>query len=164
MKLASLVVVLCVILPSAGRAQSARDIVTAYNTGWRFSIAPGLLISDGDVGFSIAGDVRYGFEVGPLVLAPGMRVGAYFPADYYALTALATGRVTLPIGPVGPYLVGGVGPGYLSDPSSVGAAYVGGGGVMIHVGTTFAIGAELTYFGITGTDFRAFGPALLLLF
>jgi hypothetical protein len=159
-----LVIAFVVLLPSAALAQSARDIVVAYNTGWRFSIAPGLLISDGDVGFSIAGDVRYGFEIGPLVLAPGARVAGYFPPDFYALSALATGRITYPIGPVGPYLVGGIGPGYLSDPSQAGAAYLGGGGLMIHIGSSFGFGAELTYFGITGTDFRAFGPALLLMF
>jgi hypothetical protein len=164
MKKVLLVIALVALLPSAVRAQSARDIVVAYNTGWRFSIAPGLLISDGDVGFSVAGDVRYGFEVGPVVLAPGARVAGYFPPDFWALTALATGRVTLPLGPFAPYLVGGVGPGYLSEPSRAGAAYLGGGGFMIHFGASFAIGAELTYFGITGTDFRAFGPSLLLMF
>jgi hypothetical protein len=164
MKPSLLAFVLAVLLPAVGRAQSARDVVVAYNTGWRFSIAPGVLIADGDVGFSIAGDVRYGFEVGPVVLAPGARVAGYFPPGFYALDALATGRITYPVGPVGPYLVGGIGPGYLSDPSAAGAAYLGGGGLMIHIGTSFAFGAELTYFGITGTDFHAFGPALLLMF
>ncbi|HEX5657508.1 MAG TPA: hypothetical protein VFX59_09955 [Polyangiales bacterium] len=164
MKHVLLAIVLAALSPSLGRAQSARDIVVAYNTGWRFSIAPGLLISDGEVGFSIAGDVRYGFEVGPLILAPGARVAGYFPPGFWALTGLATGRITYPLGPVGPYLVGGIGPGYLSEPAQAGAAYLGGGGLMIHVGTSFAFGAELTYFGITGTDFRAFGPSLLLMF
>jgi hypothetical protein len=155
---------LAVLLPSAAHAQpTSRDLVVAANTGWRFAIAPGLVVSDGEVGFSIAGDVRYGFEVGPLVLAPGARLSGFFPPGYYALSALATGRITLPLGRVGPYVVGGVGPGYVSDPSHAGAAYLGGGGLMIYL-DSFAFGAELTYFGISDTDFHGFGPALLLMF
>src|SRR5688500_5197640 len=74
--------------PDSAQAQtayepSARDIVVAYNTGLRFAIAPGVFIptNGGRVGFSIAGEVRYGFELGPLILAPGVRLAAYFPPD-----------------------------------------------------------------------------------
>jgi hypothetical protein len=163
-------------LPSTVQAQgyseepSARDIVVAYNVGWRFSISPGVLIptgGEGKVGFSIAGDVRYGFELGPTVLAPGLRLGGYFPSDNTILVALGTTRLTIPVGPVGPYVLGGIGPGYVSDPSSeVGIAYLVGGGFMVHVGTRFAVGAEASYQAITGTDFSALfiGPALLLAF
>jgi len=159
-------------LTSSGRAQapyaepSARDIVVAYNTGLRVSVAPGLFIptDGGRVGFSIAGDVRYGVEVGPAVIAPGLRLAGFFPSGFVSLTALATTRVTLPLGPVGPYVMGGVGPGYLSEPSHVGLAYQAGGGLMVHLGRSFALGAEVSYFGITGTDFQslAIGPSLLI--
>lgn len=147
---------------------SARDIVVAYNTGFRFSIAPGVFIPThgGDVGFSIAGDFRYGFELGPTVLAPGVRVAGYFPAGLNVLVALGTTRVTLPVGPVGPFLVAGVGPGYVSKPSETGLAYLAGGGFMVHFGARFGLGAEATYQAITGTDFAALfvGPSVLLAF
>jgi hypothetical protein len=150
------------------REPSARDIVIAYNVGPRLSIAPGIIIpSDGgNVGFSLAGDFRYGFEAGPTVLAPGVRLAGYFPSGATALVGLATGRVTLPVGPLGPFVLAGAGPGYVSEPSATGLAYIGGGGLMIHIGRSFAFGAEATYQGITGTNFRALfvGPVLLLAF
>jgi len=146
---------------------TAREIVVAYNTGPRFSIAPGLIIpASGRVGFSIMGDFRYGIETGPLILAPGARVAGFFPSGSVALTALGTLRLTVPLGPVGPYVMGGAGPGYVTDPSRAGLAYLGGGGLMVHFGLHFALGAEATYFAITGTDVRALlvGPSLLLSF
>ncbi|MDB4973656.1 MAG: hypothetical protein JWN48_1997 [Myxococcaceae bacterium] len=148
------------------RPPSSRDVVFAYNTGSRFSIAPGIFVpAHGDrVGFSVAGDYRYGFELGPTILAPGVRLAGFFPSGFVALTGLATGRLTVPIGPVGPYLMGGVGPGWVSKPSEAGAALLGGGGLMVYIGRSFAIGAEATYLTIAGTGFRALfvGPSLLL--
>lgn len=157
---------------SRGSAQvgepSARDVVVAYNTGLRISLAPGLFIptNGGKVGFSLAGDVRYGFETGPAIIAPGVRLAAFFPAGARALTALGTLRVTFPVGPVGPFVVGGVGPGFVSDPSHVGLAYLAGGGLMVHIGRSVGIGIEATYFGVTDSWFRSIsiGPSLLLSF
>jgi len=157
---------------SGARAQtgepSTRDIVVAYNTGLRFSLAPGLFIptDGGKVGFSLAGDVRYGFELGPTIVAPGVRLAGFFPAGARALTALGTLRVTVPAGPVAPFLVGGVGPGWVSDPSHAGLAYLAGGGLMLHIGQSFGIGVEASYFGITDSWFRsvAIGPSILLSF
>jgi hypothetical protein len=159
-------------LPSQLHAQeegpSGRDIVVAYNTGFRFSIAPGVFIpvDGGKVGFSISGDFRYGIEVGPIVVAPGARLAGYFPSDLTVLAALGTTRLVFPVGPVGPYVLGGVGPGWVSEPSKAGLAYMAGGGFMVHIGMRFGIGAEATYQGITGTDFKALfvGPALLISF
>lgn len=144
---------------------SGRDLVVAYNTGFRFSIAPGVFIPiNGErVGFSIAGDLRYGIETGPVVVAPGVRLAGYFPSDLTVLAALVTTRVTLPLGPVGPYVVGGVGPGWVSEPSRAGLAWLAGGGFMVHIGTRFGIGAEAIYQAITNTNFKALfvGPSLL---
>ena len=144
---------------------SGRDIVFAYNRGLRYGIAPGVFVPlhGGPVGFSIAGTVRYGFELGPLVLAPGARLGAFWHPDFRVLWAMGTARVTVPIGPVGPYVVGGVGPGWLSTPSQVDLAYLGGGGFMVYIGTHFGVGAEATYQGLRGTNFAGlfFGPLLM---
>lgn len=171
--LAGLVLALAAALfPAAARAQqryaepTAREIVVAYNTGLRFSLAPGVIVprGSGRVGLSVAADLRYGIETGPVIVAPGVRLSGFFPSGFVALTALGTMRLTLPLGPVGPYVLGGAGPGYLSEPSRAGFAYQGGGGVMIHIGRSFALGVEATYLGITNSDFRALfvGPSLLL--
>ena len=151
--------------PAEAPRPSARDIVIAYNTGLRFSIAPGIFLpSHGDLGFSIAGDVRFGVSLGPIILAPGARLAAFFPSGWVALAALATGRLTVPLGPVAPYVVGGAGPGYVSEPSQAGLAWLGGGGLMVHFSRAFALGVEASYQGITETRFRALfvGPSLLI--
>jgi hypothetical protein len=145
---------------------SARDLVFAYNRGLRFGISPGIMFSpgSGDVGFSISGDVRYGFELGPLVLAPGIRLGGYFPPSQTILIGMGTVRLTFPVGPVGPYVLGGAGPGWIKDPSEVGVAYLAGAGFMVHIGARFGIGAEVAYQAIATTPFDAlfFGPQFLL--
>jgi hypothetical protein len=145
---------------------TSRDIVVAYNVGWRFSIAPGVFIpvDDGNIGFSIAGDVRYGFDLGPLVLAPGVRLAGYFPSDLTVLAGLGTLRATFPVGMFGPFVQGGVGPGWVSEPSKAGLAWLAGGGFMVHFGTRFGFGAEASYQAITGTDFNALfiGPSFLI--
>lgn len=144
----------------------SRDIVFAYNRGLRFGISPGIMIapSSGDIGFSIAGDVRYGFQLGPTVLAPGIRLAGYFPPGDTILVGLGTARVVFPVGPVGPYIVGGVGPGWIKDLDEVGLAWLAGAGFMVHIGTRFGIGAEANYQAITSTPFDALfiGPQFLL--
>jgi hypothetical protein len=148
------------------REPTGRDMVIAQNVGPRFSLAPGVFLptDGGHVGFSIAGDYRHGFELGHTILAPGARLAGFFPSDFVALTAMGTARLTVPVGPVGPYLMGGVGPGYVSEPSKVGLALLGGGGLMVYIGTSFGIGAEASYLTITGTNLHALfiGPALML--
>lgn len=145
---------------------SGRDVVVAYNTGLRFAVAPGVIVlpDRGEVGFSIAGDMRYGFDLKPVILAPGVRLAGYFPPRSTAALGLGTLRLTIPIGSFGPFVVGGVGPGYVSDPSRVGLAYLAGGGFMMHFGLRFAIGVEAAYQAVTGTHFGvlSFGPSFLI--
>ena len=95
-----------------------------------------------------------------------MRLGAYFPPDVNIVAGLGTLRLTFPLGPFAPFVVGGAGPGYVSSPSHTGVAYLGGGGFMVHIGTHFGFGAEATYQAITGTEFAALfvGPLILLAF
>jgi hypothetical protein len=154
--------------PPPPEKPDARDVVFAYNKGLRISLVPGIFIPvhGGDVGFFFAADFRYGFQVGPMVIAPGLRPAGYFPPHQTILTGLATLRLTFPLGPVGPFITGGVGPGWIKEPSTVGVAYSGGGGFMVHIGTRFGFGAEATYQGITDTYFRALfvGPLIMLSF
>jgi hypothetical protein len=158
-------------LPAAGpvrerREPTASELVYMYNLGLRLSLAPGIVVPvDGSrVGFSFGGDVRFGFPLGPTIVAPGLRVAGYWPEGFSSVIGLATLRVTVPLGPVGPYVLGGAGPGHVSKPSETGLAYQAGGGFMVYVGDVFGIGAEASYLAITGTDFRSLfiGPALLL--
>ncbi|MDB4985703.1 MAG: hypothetical protein JWN04_881 [Myxococcaceae bacterium] len=156
--------------PSAAEAPAGQSAELAASSiaGPRFSLAPGLFVppEGGRLGLSLVADAHYNLEVGRVIVAPGVRLAGFFRADTTALAALATKRLTLQLGTVDPYVVGGVGIGHLSDPTHLGLAYQAGGGLTICVHRFVALGVEATYFGVTGTDFRAllFGPALLINF
>jgi hypothetical protein len=157
------------LLPFRASAQdekpSRRDNVVAHNKGLRFTLAPGVIVptNGANAGFSLSGDVRFGIELGPIIVAPGARLGGYWPSGPNAYVLLGTLRVTVPVGPIGPYVLGGVGPGWVTSPERTDVAYVLGGGAMVHIGSRFGIGLEVTFQAITDTRFKAmfFGPSLL---
>lgn len=144
---------------------SRREVVVAHNKGLRFTLSPGAIVptNGGDVGFSLAADVRYGIQIGPTILAPGARLGGYWPSGPNAYMLLGTLRLTIPMGPLGPYVLGGAGPGWVTTPKRTDVAYVVGGGAMVHIGSRLGIGLEITYHAIADTNFSAmfYGPSLL---
>jgi hypothetical protein len=146
--------------PSTVSAQEEPDSAAMdANKGLRFGFGPELLLpSDGGPpGGGLVLDGRYGFKAGPTVLAPGGRLGGYIISSRFIGTAMPTFRITLPIGPLAPYVVGGLGGGWLSNSSESGLAVLAGGGLMLHFGRVIAIGAEMTYQRITGTEFEVLG-------
>jgi len=151
---------------STAQAQETADgAARSANRGFHLQLAPGILLpqrDDGPYGGGLALDARYGIQAGPLVLAPGGRVAGYLISSRGIAIAMPTFRVTVPVGPLAPYLVGGIGAGWLTNDSEAGLAWRGGGGLMIHLGRVFAIGAEITYQEVTGTDFRGLhvGPMI----
>jgi hypothetical protein len=122
-----------------------------------------LVADDGSVGGGLELSTRYGFPVGPVILAPGGRTGGYYVQRLIGLL-LGTGRVTLPLGPLAPFVQAGAGAGGLSNPGDGGLAWLVGGGLMIHFGSQLAIGAEVSWQGITGTGFEvlSIGPSLVI--
>lgn len=134
------------------------------NTGFHLDIGPVLLFpSDGGpLGGGLLADLRYGIPADPVIIAPGGRLSGYYISRRFIGTAMPTARVTLPVGPLAPFVVGGVGGGWISNPSEGGVALLGGGGLMLHFGRVLALGAEATYQVITGTEFKslALGPAI----
>jgi len=131
----------------------------AANRGFHFGLGPELLLptDNGPMGGGLVLDGRYGIEAGPTVLAPGARLGGHLISSRFVGTAMPTFRVTLTIGPLAPFAIGGIGIGALSNPSETGVALLGGGGLMIHFGRVLAIGAEISYRRITGTELETLG-------
>jgi hypothetical protein len=144
---------------------SHRDVVVANNRGWRVGLSPGLLISvrDEPLSFAFGGDLRHGFELGRIVLAPGLRLGARLFSKPRVFSSFATLRLTLPVGRVGPYLLAGVGGGWIDRPAF---GYLGGGGFLVHIGTHFGIGAEATFQSLIYSSYKvvAVGPQVLFAF
>jgi hypothetical protein len=129
-------------------------------------MTPVLLVppSERPLGGGLHADLRLGIGAEPTILAPGLRLGGYVISGRFAALALATGRVTLPLGPFAPFLVGGFGEGWLTNPSESGATFALGGGMMVHLARFLAFGLEATYEVVTGTDLKmyAFGPSIVI--
>jgi hypothetical protein len=145
---------------SPASAQEERESAAmSANKGLRFGFGPELLLpaDGGPMGGGLVVDGRYGIKAGPTVLAPGGRLSGYVISSRFAGTAMPTFRITLPVGPLAPFAVGGLGYGGLSNPGQSGLAVLGGGGLMIHFGRVIAVGAEATYQRITGTEFEVLG-------
>jgi hypothetical protein len=137
----------------------------AANRGLKIGFAPVLVFpmrSDGPYGGGLELQGRYGIKAGPTVIAPGGAVGGYLISSRGVGLAMPTLRWTFPVGPLAPYALGGVGVGGLTNPGESGLALMGGGGLMVHIGRVFAVGAELTYRTITNTEYSglALGPVI----
>lgn len=151
-------------LPATARADED-SIAYRANTGLHTGIGPVLLIpSDGPMGGGLDLDIRYGIGAGPVVIGPGARFAGYILSGHVIGIGMPTARLTLPVGPLAPFVVGGAGFGYLSNDDETGVALMGGGGLMLHIGPFFGIGAEATYQTITKTDFKTWtlGPSLMI--
>lgn len=142
-----------------------RSAAAAANVGLRMDVGPVVLFptDGGPVGGGLLLDVRYGVELGPTVLAPGGRLSGYVLSERFIGTAMPTLRLTLPVGPLAPFALGGAGGGWLTNPSETGVALLGGGGLMVHFGRVFAVGAEVTYQTIPGSELEsvAVGPVIV---
>lgn len=146
------------VLPRCAEAQEGDEYdgnAVRQNRGLKVGLGPTLVVplhDNGPYGFGVNVDVRYGIQVGPTVVAPGGRVAGYYISGRGVGVAMPTARITLPIGPLAPYILGGAGVGGLTSDTEGGAALMGGGGLMIHVSNVVAFGAEATYQAITGTE------------
>ncbi len=147
-------------------AEAADSPAMASNRGFNLGISPALLLPmrrGGPYGGGLSIDGRYGIKTGPLVLAPGAMLAGYAISGRFIGVPMGTFRITAPIGPFAPFVVGGVGYGWISQPSESGVAFLAGGGLVIHLGRVLALGVEATYQTITTTEFQsvALGPIIM---
>lgn len=132
------------------------------NVGFNMGFGPMIIAprDDGPLGAGLDLDLRYGIPAGPLIIAPGGRLAGYYISQRFVGLAMGTARVTLPLGLLAPYGVGGLGAGSIGNPDQSGTAVMYGGGLMLHFGRIFGLGVEATFQKITDTDFRvlSIGP------
>lgn len=144
-----------------------RRIVVAWNTGFQWGLAPGVIVSGGKASFALGLRFGYGFDTGTFILVPGLRLAGFFssPSVYLGMPVM---KVVLPIDRFAPFLEAGAGIGYISSGDSTGAhtglAVLGGGGFMVHFTMRFGIGVEANYQVITGTEFKGFGIGPIIAF
>ncbi|MBX3258383.1 MAG: hypothetical protein KF782_01615 [Labilithrix sp.] len=141
-----------------------RTLVSLYNSGFQWGIAPGVVFSRGKAGFALGLRFGYGFDLDSVILVPGVRLAGYF-VDPNVYLGMPTFKIVLPIDRFAPFVEGGVGAGHVEGDaaagSATGAALMGGGGFMIHF-RPIAIGVEASYQVITGTRFKGFGVGPIL--
>lgn len=151
---------------SSAHAYDESSAAAVANTGLHMGFGPVLLVptDNGPLGGGLDFDLRYGIGAGPFIIAPGGRLAGYYISRRFVGMAMPTARITIPLGPLAPFLVGGVGPGWISNPSEGGVALMGGGGLMVHFGRILAVGAEATYQTITSTELKswALGPSIAI--
>jgi len=155
------------VVSTSGRAHAEDDgdsAAMSKNRGLRVGLAPVLLLPTdrGPMGGGLEIDGRYGIKAGPTVIAPGGMLAGYIVSARAVGIAMPTARLTLPVGPLAPFVMGGIGGGWLGNPAENGLALMGGGGLAVHIGRIVAIGAEISYQTITNTEFRslAIGPVI----
>lgn len=146
-----------------------RRIVVAWNTGFQWGLAPGIIVSGGKASFALGLRFGYGLDTGTVILVPGLRLAGYFssPGVYLGMPIM---KLVLPIDRFAPFVEAGAGIGYIgagdTTGSQTGLALLGGGGFMVHFTMKFGLGVEANYQVITGTEFRGFGigPIIALAF
>jgi opacity protein-like surface antigen len=152
--------------PAEEPMSEGRMLVSLYNSGFQWGISPGVIFSGDKVGFALGLHFGYGFDTGPVILVPGVRLAGYF-VDPSVYLGMPTAKIIMPIDRFAPFVQGGVGAGYVTAARDIGSesgvAYMAGGGFMIHF-TRFAFGAEATYQAIGGTRFKgaSIGPILAI--
>lgn len=134
------------------------------NVGFIKTTGIAILFADGSTGVGLELSARYGIPAGPFIVAPGARIGGYYIAERLIGVAMPTGRLTIPIGPLAPFVQGGAGVGGLTNPGDGGFAWLFGGGLMIHTKGALSFGAEINYSGITGTGLEVLsvGPVIMI--
>lgn len=137
-----------------------RLLVSAYHAGFQWGIAPGVIFSDGEAGFALGLNFGYGIDTRHVIIVPGVRLAGYF-LDPKVFTGIPALKLVFPLDRFAPFVEGGAGVGYITDPSKTGAALLGGVGFMIHF-RPVAFGAEASYQTITGTKFHGFGVGPIL--
>lgn len=144
-----------------------RRIVALWNTGFQWGISPGVFWRDGDAAFALAVRLGYGFDLGSVILVPGVRLAGYFatPNVYLGMPVMKT---VFPIDRFAPFVEAGIGGGYQAEDTNTGTASKGGlalmagGGFMIHFTMRFGLGVEANYTTILNTDFHGIGVGPIL--
>jgi len=151
----------------APQAAPEPSLVRRYAVGPRLIIAPGVFIpSTGSAGFTLGVIGGYGFDLGPIILTPGVIGQGSWSSDWNVYSGLGGLRVTLPIGNFGPYVEAALGYGHVGGPlnySSGGLAVRGGAGFILFFSPSFALGLSVTYDTIVDTPFKSWGIAPLIL-
>lgn len=139
------------LLGAPGVAHAAED-----RSGWSWNFTPVLIPPKGDdrLGGGVDPEVQYTLDQGSARLSAGLRIGGYYAKNLFGVTSMPTLRLTVPVGPVEPYVAFGMGYGWIPEADAEGVATMSRLGVVFRFSEDLAIGVEGTLQNIEGTEFR----------
>jgi hypothetical protein len=112
--------------------------------GWTINFTPVLMFADDKYRFGggVDPELRYTLDLGGARLSAGARVGGYYAKNLFGMTMMPTLRLTVPVGPVEPYVAFGMGYGWLPRLDHADFATMSRLGVVFRFSESFAIGVE----------------------
>jgi len=147
-----------------GGAKVNADADAPPKSAWSFNFTPVLMMPEGDyrLGGGVDPELKYTLDRGGVRLSAGLRVGGYYAKNLFGITTMPTIRLTVPVGPVEPYVSFGIGYGWLPESEQSGIATMSRIGVVFRFSEKFALGVEGTVQRIERSDFAfpSFGSAL----
>lgn len=125
-------------------------------TGWSLNFTPIVLAPENGHGWGGGTDpeVKYTIDRGGALLSAGVRFGGYYAKDMFGATLMPTLRLTMPVGPVEPYVSFGMGYGFIPEIEHADVATMSRLGVVFRFSESFALGFEGTVQKIEGSEFR----------
>lgn len=131
--------------------------------GWSLGFTPVLLAKEnGRWGGGADPELQYTVDVGGARLSAGGRVAAYYAKGVFGVTAMPTMRLTMPVGPLEPYVSFGMGWGWLPTEHHDDVATMSRLGIVYRFNKSIALGLEGTIQQIQESRFRfpSFGSAM----
>jgi hypothetical protein len=124
--------------------------------GWSLNLTPVLLLPEGNyrLGGGADPEIKYTVDLGRARLSAGARIGAYYAKNLFGMTLMPTLRLTMPVGPVEPYVSFGMGYGWLPKSDHAAIATMSRLGIVFRFSESFALGIEGTVQQIEGSAFR----------
>jgi hypothetical protein len=147
--LAPILALAVLLLPAAAAA-------TEKKSGWSTNLTPVLLFAKDNYRFGGGADpeLKYTLDLGGARLSAGGRVGGYYARNLFGVTVMPTIRLTMPVGPVEPYVSYGMGYGWLPGRGHADFATMSRIGMVFRFSERFAVGVEGTVQKIDGSNFR----------
>ena len=148
-RIAVLSIIAALLLPAAARAEP-------NHSGWSVNFTPVLMFADKEHRFGGGADpeLKYTLDLGGARLSAGARLSGHYAKNMFGITAMPTLRLTMPVGPVEPYVAFGMGYGWLPSVGHSDFATMSRLGVVFRFSERFAIGIEGTLQKLDHSSFQ----------
>lgn len=135
-------------------------------SGWSINFTPVVMFADDNYRFGGGADpeLKYTLDLGGARLSAGGRISGHYAKNLFGMTVMPTLRLTMPVGPVEPYVAFGMGYGWLPSVGHGDFATMSRLGVVFRFSERFALGFEGTLQKLDHSEFRfpSFGSMISL--